>query len=70
MSRAAATVIIYFFLYEKEFLYGIDKAIEYVKNYRPIICPNYNVIKNVTEKVRGLEIESKYAKKTKKRRRR
>ena len=66
MSRAAATVIIYLVLYDKEFLYDIDKAIEYVKSYRPIICPNYNVIKNVTEKVSGLEIESKYAKKPKK----
>ena len=31
MSRAAATVIIYLVLYNKEFLYDIDKAIEYVK---------------------------------------
>ena len=65
MSHAAATVIIYLVLYDKEFLYDIDKAIEYVKSYRPIICPNYNVIKNVTEKVSGKEIESKYAKKPK-----
>ena len=44
MSRAAATVIIYLVLYED---FSVEEARDFVKKYRPIICPNYNVINRV-----------------------
>ena len=44
MSRAAATVIIYLVLYED---FSVEEAREFVKKYRPIICPNWEVINKV-----------------------
>ena len=44
MSRSAATVIIYLVLYEN---YTVEKADNYCKKYRPVICPNYGVINKV-----------------------
>lgn len=44
MSRAAATVIIYLVLYED---FSVEEAREFVKKYRPIICPNWDVINKV-----------------------
>ena len=44
MSRAAATVIIYLILYED---FNVESAKNYCKKYRPVICPNYDVINKI-----------------------
>ena len=50
MSRAAATVIAYIVLNEKD-LTGecVEKTYDYVKSYRNIICPDIYAIKNAVE---------------------
>ena len=47
MSRAAATVIIYLVLYED---FSVESAKIYCKKYRPVICPNYDVINKIAIK--------------------
>ena len=47
MSRAAATVIIYLVLYED---FNVESAKNFCKKYRPVICPNYDVINRVARK--------------------
>ena len=47
MSRAAATVIIYMVLYLD---YSVAEARDHCKKYRPIICPNYDVIDLVVKR--------------------
>ena len=44
MGRAAATVVIYLVLYED---YSVDQAVQFIKTYRPVVCPNINVINKV-----------------------
>jgi len=46
MSRAAATVIIYLVLYED---FNVETAKNFCKKYRPVICPNYDVINKVAK---------------------
>ena len=47
MSRAAATVIIYLVIYED---YNVESAKNFCKKYRPVICPNYQVINKIARK--------------------
>ena len=44
MSRAAATVIIYLVLYED---FNVETAKIFCKKYRPVICPNYDIINKI-----------------------
>ena len=44
MSRAAATVIIYLVLYED---FTVENAKKFCKKYRPVICPNYDIINKI-----------------------
>ena len=44
MGRAAATVVIYLVLYQD---YTVDEAVQFIKTYRPVVCPNINVINKV-----------------------
>jgi protein-tyrosine phosphatase len=46
MSRAAATVIIYLVLYED---FNVETAKNFCKKYRPVICPNYDVINKIAK---------------------
>ena len=46
MSRAAATVIIYLVLYED---FTVETAKNFCKKYRPVICPNYDVINKIAK---------------------
>ena len=58
MSRGAATVILYLVLYEN---YTVKEAINFCKKYRPVICPNYDVINKVAEKYKpGSEMKESY----------
>ena len=60
MSRAAAIVICYLYMYQ---YMSLPDAIEFVKSHRSIICPNYaaiqQVIKNEESKDNEFEKESK-----------
>ena len=47
MSRAAATVIINLVIYED---YNVESAKNFCKKYRPVICPNYEVINRIARK--------------------
>ena len=49
MSRAAAIVIIYLVLYEN---FNVESAKKFCKKYRPVICPNYDVINKIAQKYR------------------
>ena len=58
MTISPAVVISYLTLYEK---YTINDAKDFCKKYRPVICPNMDIIKNVIEKIKpGLGNNSNY----------
>ena len=58
MSRAAATVIIYLVLYED---FNVESAKNFCKKYRPVICPNYEVINRIARQYKpGSEMSQNY----------
>ncbi len=54
MGRATATVVIYLVLYED---FSIDQAVKFVKTYRPVACPNVNVIRKVVAQYKPDKID-------------
>ena len=54
MGRATATVAIYLILYED---YSVEEAINFIKSYRPVACPNVKVINKVVEQYKPDKID-------------